>query len=336
MNVVVQTLRTRATCLFLAFAATAFATFPASAAETLRFGHDQQESHAYHFAGTEMARLLAEKTGGAYEIKVFPGAQLGNEPAMLDGLRSGNIDFAIAASGNAATALPFLGMFSVSYLFENSDHLKRALNDPELVALVDRKIADADVGFRKVAWFTAGARNVYNNQRPIMSVADVGDIKLRVMSSPVEAKVWGMLGAKPLAIPFGEVYTGMQTGLVQAAENTPAVYAANKHHEVAPHFSLTAHQWMVAFVFVSDATWNKLPEDLQKAVLDIGQDIAADVVDYVKASDEKMLNEISEKYDVKVNEVDKSGFISTLAPVQDEVAAELGMEAALARIRAVR
>lgn len=318
----------------MALIATSFG--PALAAEMLRFGHDQQKSHTYHYVGETLTKQVADATGGALKVSLFPGATLGNEKAMLDSVKSGNLDMAIAASGNSATFLPFLGMFSVSYLFEDENHLKKVLNDPEFTRLVDERVAATNVGFRRIAWFTAGSRNVYNNQRPIMKAADVQDLKLRVMSSPIESKVWGTLGAKPMAIPFGDVYTGMQTGLVQAAENAAAVYAANKHYEVAPHYSMTGHQWMIAFLWMSDKSWNKLSADQQKAVLSAGRGLTSEAIDFAVSSDDDFLKKMSSQYAVQVHKVDRSAFISQLAPLQDEVARELKMEPVLQRIRALR
>lgn len=305
----------------------------AEAAELLRFGHDQQKSHAYQVAGEMLAEKLTAATNGAYEVRVFSGATLGHEMAMLDSVIAGNQDFSIAAASNAATFLPFLGMFSVSYLFADENHFKRVLNDEKFAKIVDDKIAEANVGVRRVAWFTAGVRNVYNNKGPLMTLGDIKDLKVRVMASPIESKVWGTLGAKPMAIPFGDVYTGLQTGLVEAAENAAAVYGANKHNEVAPYYSLTAHQWLIAIAFVSDKSWTKLPADVQQKIMGIGKTLTDPVTDYAVKTDAEFVETLQAKYGVKVNEVDKGPLIATLSPLQDEVAKDLKMETALARIR---
>ncbi len=317
-------------------AAIAMSAISGQAAEIIRFGHDQQKSHAYQVGGDTLAERLKAATNGEYEVRVFPGAQLGHEMAMLDSVIAGNLDMSVAAASNAATFLPFLGMFSVSYLFESQDHFKKALNDDKFAEIVDARIADAKVGFRRVGWFTAGVRNVYNNKGPVKTVDDIQNMKLRVMASPIESKVWGTVGAKPMAIPFGDVYTGMQTGLVEAAENAAAVYGANKHYEVAPYYSLTGHQWLIAFIFVSDKTWADLPADIQTKILAIGKEMTNDVVDHAINTDAKFVEDLQKQYEVKVNEVDKGPFIQRLSPLQDEVAAELGMEAALARIRELK
>jgi tripartite ATP-independent transporter DctP family solute receptor len=321
-------------CLTVALAAGLGDT--AQAQKTLRLGHDQPTAHGYQEVGVYLNKRLSEITGGAYEVRIFPGAQLGNEMAMLDSVISGNLDMSVAAAANASTFVPELGMFSVSYIFANLDHFKRVLNDAAFNRLVDEKVAARKVGFRRVASFTAGVRNVYNNQGPIQSVDDLGGLKMRVMASPIESKVWGQLGTKPVAIPFGDVYTGMQTGLVQAAENAAAVYGSNKHYEVAPYYSMTGHQWLIAFLFVSDAAWAKWPDEVRTAVTAIGKEMTDHVIDFVVASDAKFVDELKEKYGVKVNAVDTQPFVKRLSPLQDEVAKDLGMEAVLARVRALQ
>src|SRR5690606_27503765 len=107
------------------------------------------------------------------------------------------------------------------------------------------------------------------------SIDDLKQIKMRVMASPVESKVWSALGTSPLAIPFGELYTGMQTGLVQAAENSPGSYGLNKHYEVASYFSLTGHQWPISGIFISDITWNKLSDKHKAAFTKVAGEISA-------------------------------------------------------------
>lgn len=306
---------------------------PASAETVLRMGHDQPEAHGYQEVGVYLGKRLQEETNGEYTVSVFPGAQLGNEMAMLDSVIAGNLDMSIAASANASTFVPELGLFSVSYIFKDVDHFRRVLNDGQFNEMIDKLIAEKDLGIRRVASFTAGVRNVYNNTGPITSLEDLDKMKLRVMASPIESKVWGQLGTLPVSIPFGDVYTGMQTGLVQAAENAAAVYASNKHYEVAPYYSLTGHQWLIAFLFVSDATYEKLTPEAREALEKIGMEITDHIIDFVVASDAEFVEKMKSEYGVKVNEVDTGPFVERLAATQDEVAEELGMQEVLARVR---
>jgi TRAP-type transport system periplasmic protein len=304
-----------------------------ASAETLRMGHDQPEAHGYQEVGVYLDKRLKEELGDDWSVTIFPGAQLGNEMAMLDSVIAGNLDMSIAATANASTFIPELGLFSVSYVFEDVDHFRRVLNDPDFNAMLDEVIASKDLGIRRLASFTAGVRNVYNAEKPIATLDDLQAMKMRVMASPVESKVWGELGTLPVAIPFGDVYTGMQTGLVQAAENAAAVYASNKHYEVAPYYSLTGHQWLIANLYISDQTYDGLSDEAKTALATIGEELTDHIIDYVVASDAEFVEKMVAEFGVQVNEVDTAAFVERLAATQDEVAAQLGAEPLLARVR---
>jgi tripartite ATP-independent transporter DctP family solute receptor len=306
----------------------------ASAAEfELRLGHDQPVSSNYQGALERFAKEVAEKTGDRVEIDIFPGAQLGSESAMLEGLEVGNIDMSVSAAANASTYVPAFNIFSAGYLFDDADHFKKVLADPQFEAAIDEKIEAASPGFRRVATITAGLRNVYNNRGPIETLADLQGLKMRVMASPIEAQVWGGLGALPLAMPMGDVYTGMQTGLLAAGENAASNYVGLKHYEVAPYYSLTGHQWLICFVLVSDITWNRLPEDVQQEILAAGDALSGFSVDYTVQNDAEALESVSNGGPVKLNEVETAPFKAQLQPLQDEVAETFDAGEILKRIR---
>lgn len=311
---------------------------PALAQEkiTLRLGHDQVTGHTYHRSTLHFAKRVAEESNNELQIRVMPGAQLGTETSMLDGLKSGNIDLSVSTTANASSFVKKYGILSVSYLFTDDKHFLRALNDPEFLKLFDAMTAEANPGFRRAGLITPGARHYYSNKGPVTAIDDLSQIKMRVMASPVESKVWGALGTSPLAIPFGDLYTGMQTGLVQAAENSPGSYALNKHYEVARFFSMTGHQWPISGIFISDVTWNKLSDKHKAVITKVGNEIANFSVKDAVESDAKVLEDMQAKNGVKVNKVDTAPFVEKLSVLQDDVAKELGVTEMLARIRALK
>lgn len=318
----------------LACATLAFAT--AASAEIFRLGHDQPEAHGYQEVGVYLNKRLKEELGDDWGVTIFPGAQLGNEMAMLDSVIAGNLDMSIAATANASTFIPELGLFSVSYIFDGVDHFRRVMDDAEFNAMLDELIASKGLGIKRLATFTAGVRNVYDRDKPITSLDDLAGMKMRVMASPIESKVWTELGTLPVAIPFGDVYTGMQTGLVQAAENAAAVYASNKHYEVAPYYSLTGHQWLIANLYINEEVFNGLPDEVQATMVEIGTELTDHIIDYVVASDAAFVEKMKDEYGVKVNEVDTGPFVERLSATQDQVAADLGVESLLARVRELK
>lgn len=308
----------------------------AQAQKVLRLGHDQVIAHTYHATTQFFAERVAALSNGELQVQIFPGGTLGTETSMLQETASGNLDLSVSTTANASSFVPALGILSVSYLFADGEHFKRALTDPAINAELDAMIAARDPGFIRVASMTPGARSLYNIFGPVDALDDVSGRKMRVMASPVESAVWGQLGTLPVAIPFGDVYTGMQTGLIEAAENSPGSYVLNKHYEVAPYFSLTEHQRPMSLIFMNQDVWNGLTDAQRAAITEAGRETAAFGYDNATAGDDALLDEMATKYGVKVNRVDTAPFVDRLAALQDATAQELGAEAILARIRELR
>jgi TRAP-type transport system periplasmic protein len=302
----------------------------------LRLGHDQVTAHTYQATTEFFAERVAELTNGEVEIRIFPGATLGTETSMLQEVISGNLDLSLSTTANASSFVQPFGMLSVSYLFSDGDHFKRAIVDEEISAALDAMIEEQDPGFIRVATITPGARSLYNIFGPVESLDDVAGKKMRVMASPVESQVWGELGTLPIAIPFGDVYTGMQTGLIDAAENSPGSYVFNKHYEVAPYFSLTEHQWPMSLIFMGETSWAGLSEAHQEAIIQAGKETAAFGADNAIEGDNALLEEMTEKYGVTVNRLDTAPFVEQLSALQDQTAEALGAQDILARIRELR
>ena len=308
----------------------------AHAQTTLRLGHNQVEEHTYHVTAQYFADKVEEISGGDVQINIIPNGALGQEASLLQSVASGNLDMSISTAANASGFVPELGFLSVSYLFADGDHFTRTISDDDFNASLDSMIENRDPGFQRVATMTPGARSVYTTFGPVESLDDIEGEKIRVMSSPVESQVWSRLGALPVAIPFGDIYTGMQTGLIVAAENSPGSYALNKHNEVAPYFSVTEHQWPISLIFVSDAAWERLDEDQRAAVTEAGRVTAEFAATSTIESDNALLESMSVKYGVKVNRPDTAPFRERLLDFQDAKAEELDVIPVLERIRAMQ
>jgi tripartite ATP-independent transporter DctP family solute receptor len=292
----------------------------------LSFGYDQPKGTGYGFAGDLFESMIAELSGGSLKINQFPGAQLGQEPVMLQKMRSGDIDFIITASANGATLSPQLGVMSIHYLFENEDHLAKAISSPELNAAVKQLVEDTVDGAHVLTLLTLGLRNIYAKE-PVTSVEALNGKKVRVQATKTEDTLFPAYGAQPVHMPFGEVYTSIQTGVVDMAENGVNVYLSNKHYEVAPVMSFTQHEANNNMLWVSDKTWQSLTEEqkgwVEEAARAVGEQEPPYALQLEKESAEK-LKSIGVQI---VEEVDKSGFIAKASPIQDQLAAELGPDA---------
>jgi tripartite ATP-independent transporter DctP family solute receptor len=313
----------------------ALPTLAPAATYTLRLGHDMPAEHPYNKTALHFAEEVKKATNGDVEVKVFPAAALGDELTMLDSVRLGDLDFSLAAAGNAASFVPGLGIYSVGYLFQNQKHFLNAVRDAELNRMTSELIGKRNAGFNYLTMFCAGTRSLYNRLKPITKVEDIRGLKLRVMASPIESRVWKALGALPTSIPYGEVYTSVQTGVVDAAENGPTSYYFVKHHEVAPYFSLSEHQFLVSVLVRSDKTWARLPENIRTTIARLAPEVGVFGTQAFFDGEAKVLGEEFKKAGVKVNPVDKKGFVEKIGPLQGEVAKELGVTNILARVRAL-
>jgi TRAP-type transport system periplasmic protein len=291
-----------------------------------RFAYDQPRNTGYSVAGDVFAAKLAELSKSTFVIDQYPGAQLGQEPQVLQLLRSGDLDFAITSSANTATLSPQAGVFSLHFLFRSEQHLVKALADPQVSKAVRDMIDETVQGAHVLALGTLGLRDMYS-KREIHKVEDIKGLKVRVQATATEDAMFPAYGAQTVHMPFGSVYTSLQTGVVDVAENGINVYLVNKHYEVAPVLSITEHEANNSLVWVSDKLWQSLTPEQKTWVQGAADEVArvqpAKALDLEKQSQVKLVS-IGVKV---VTDVDKSGFVKIAEPYLDKLAAELGPHA---------
>jgi TRAP-type transport system periplasmic protein len=323
----------------LPFLMAAMACIRAEAAEARRFSfaYDQPHTTAYGIAADTFANKLTEVSHGTMAIDQFPGAQLGQEPQVLQKLRTGDVDFAITSTANSATLQPEAGVFSIHFVFRSEDHLKKALADPGVSAAFKEMVNSKVEGARTLALGTMGFRNLYG-KREIRNVSDINNIKVRVQATATEDTMFPAYGAQTVHMPFGEVYTALQTGIVEMAENGVNVYQTNKHYEVAPIMSVSEHEANNSVVWVSNKVWDSLNNEQKGWVQAAADEIAKVMPEKALGLEHESMGRL-EKMGVKfVKDVDKSGFIKDAEPIQDQLAQQLGPGATkvLQLVRAVK
>jgi tripartite ATP-independent transporter DctP family solute receptor len=291
-----------------------------------RFAYDQPKTTGYGILGDIFADRLKALSKGTMLIDQYPGAQLGQEPQVLQLVKAGDVEFCISSSANAATLSPQAGVMSMHFLFRSEAHLIKAIADPEVSKAVKAMIADTVQGARVIAVATLGLRHMYS-KREIKRIEDIRGLKVRVQATPTEDTMFPAYGAQIVHMPFGSVYTSLQTGVVDVAENGINVYLANKHYEVAPVLSLTEHEANNSLVWVSDKLWNSLtPEQqgwVQSAADEVNRSQPAKAIELEHQSVEK-LKSIGVKV---VPDVDKSGFTAIADPYLDKLSKQLGPHA---------
>ncbi|HEX3500876.1 MAG TPA: TRAP transporter substrate-binding protein, partial [Stellaceae bacterium] len=232
----------------------------AADAKHFSFGYDQPHTTGYGIAGDIFTAKLGELSKGTMVIDQFPGAQLGQEPQMLQKIRTGDIDFIISSTANAATVQPESGVMSIHFVFRSEEHLAKAIADPGFTAAVKEMFNGKVQGARVLTVLTLGLRDFYS-KREIHSIADVKGLKIRVQATPTEDTLFPAYSAQVVHMPFGDVYTSLQTGIVDVAENGINVYLSNKHYEVAPIMSLSEHEANNSVIWVSDKVWSSLSDE---------------------------------------------------------------------------
>jgi tripartite ATP-independent transporter DctP family solute receptor len=245
---------------------------------------------------------------------------------MLQKLRAGDIDFVITSTANASTVAPQAGGFSLHFIFRDQDHLQKVLADPAITEEFRAMVRDSVQGAHVLGLLTMGMRDMYS-KKEVHSIDDVKGMKVRVQATKTEDTLFPAYGAQTVHMPFGDVYTSLQTGVVNVAENGINVYLANKHYEVAPILSMTEHEANNNCLWVSDKTWNSLTPEQQQWV----QAAATEVSRREPAMALKLEADSAAKLKTMgvkiVDGVDKSGFVKAAQPVQDQLAAELGPHA---------
>jgi tripartite ATP-independent transporter DctP family solute receptor len=314
-------LRTIALSAGLALAAPAFAQN-----KQFSFAFDQPKASAYGFGADVFGARLSELSKGTLTINQYAGAQLGSEAQTLQKVQTGDIDFVLVSTANSSTVQPESGVFSLHFIFRSPDHAVKVLTDPKVVAAMREMYAAKVKGAHMLTLGSQGLRNLYC-KKEIGKLADIKNVKVRVQATLTEDTLFPAYGAQIVHMPFGEVYTSLQTGVVECAENGYTVYLLNKHYEVAPVMSVTEHEANNSVLFVSDKVWSALSAEqkgwVQQAADDMNKVQPAKAFEMEKESRARL-----EKIGVKVvTTVDKSGFESVSKPIQDKLAKDLGPNA---------
>lgn len=305
-------------------------------AQTLRLSTQANAPHPWLDAAQTLREDMLEATDGRVQIEIFNGGALGNDATALDEMRMGTIDVLIGGTQEATPFFPQYQLFSLSYLFADEEVLRAAVApESEISAYFQSVYSDSGNGLKLLALTGGGVRNLSNNNGPVASIDDIAGMRMRVPGSRMDALMWETSGALPTSLPFTELYTGMQTGVVDAFESTISAYTANKLYEVAPYHSQTEHQFMVSHITMSQASFDRLSEDDQAALMAAAAHASQVAIDAGIEYDSSLLAPLVESGQVTLTEVDKAPFIEIVAPLHDQVAADLGVTDLLDLIRSL-
>ncbi|MCQ0970232.1 TRAP transporter substrate-binding protein [Paracoccus sp. TK19116] len=262
-----------------------------------------------------MAEEVKEKTDGRICIEVFPSAQLGEEKDTIEQTQFGVIDMVRASFGTFNDIVPDTQLFSLPYLFRSEQHMHKVMDGPIGDELGE---AFAEKDLVALAYYDGGARSFYNSQKPIQSIEDLQGMKFRVMQNDVFVDMMDALGANATPMPYGEVYSAIQTGVIDGAENNYPSYDSSGHAEVAKYFTLDQHLMVPELVAMSKMTWDKLSPEDQEIVLTAAQNSAVLERKLWAEQEEASRAKVEEAGAEIIADIDKQPFIDAMAPVYEK------------------
>lgn len=276
----------------------------------------QTEDHPQTMAVKKLGEVFSELTDGRYRLEVYPNELLGPQRETLEQVQYGIIEMAVVSNVIVSSLVDGFLTFETPFLFDDEAHQKRFFEESSQVsALYDQT---EKYNLKMAAQFTAGTRNMYAN-KPIQSVADLKGMKIRTAESDTYIKMMKYLGGAATPMSFGEVFTAIQSGVVDGAENNEASYSSTKHYEIAPYYSYTRHLIVPDFVVVNNDLYESLPEEDQEAFQEAAR-IARDYeYELWEQETEKYLQDVKDNGATIVEDVDVDSLKDAVQPLHEEL-----------------
>ncbi|MFG6666187.1 TRAP transporter substrate-binding protein [Halomonas sp. HNIBRBA4712] len=277
--------------------------------------------------------LVEEKTNGSVTVSYFPDSQLGGESELVELLQAGAIDMTKVSGGLMGSFSPLYDVFSMPYLFDDEEHFYRVMNDPDIMD--DVYASTEDQGFVGVGWYDSGQRNFYTTGTPIERVEDLAGKKIRVMQSQTAIDTMRLLGVSPVVMAQEEVYTSLQQGVLDGAENNEFALTAARHGEVVDFYTLDGHTRIPDIILISNRTLNALSDDQREAVMAAIDESTESQVIHWREAIANARTQIQEEFGVAINEVDTAPFQEAVQPIYEALESTPEEYAIYQKIKAV-
>lgn len=286
---------------------------------------------SYGAAFQEMDKCLRNKTGGELVVQIYPDRQLGDLTETFEQIREGTVDMAAVAPGMMAEFMPEIQVFVIPFIFRDFDHWQAIVNGEvgdDISSLTLSQLPE----IRILGYYGGSVRQLVTKE-PVNSLDEVQGLTMRLLPSEVLHTAWSAVGAEPTVMAYGEVYNGLQLGVIQGLENEPEWIARMKFYEQAPNIALTEHEIVTRPLIFSDKTLQSLPEDQQTAVLECGKASAMFEQDMEHGLDQKYLKELVDEHGVNVTTIDKAAFAAKISEAMGPFIDEIGLTELAGRIR---
>ena len=284
----------------------------------IKFGHVGEPGSLFAASADEFARRANARLGAKAKVVVFGSSQLGGDKELLQKLKLGTVDIALPSTVMSSEADLF-GVFEMPYLVKDRNHMKRI--ESEVFWKTLAPAAEAK-GLKVIGVWENGYRHITNSKRAINTPADLQGITLRVPEGKWRVKMFQTYGANPSPMKFSEVFTALQTGVMDGQENPFTQIYSAKFHEVQKHLSLTGHVYTPAYATVGSRKWASLPADVRSTLEAVAKETQAFVYDKAAKDEEDLLAKIKAA-NVQVNTPNKDAFIAASKPVYEEFAKEV-------------
>ncbi|QJR81124.1 TRAP transporter substrate-binding protein [Alteromonas pelagimontana] len=282
----------------------------------LRLGHTLDTQHSVHKAMVYLGERLKFYSNGKMVVDIYPGSQLGTEREMVELLQIGSLSMTKVSASPLEGFAPEMQIFSIPYVFRDNEHFWNVLNSP----IGDELLSGLDAfKLKGLGYYDAGSRSFYTNDRPVHTPKDLKGLKIRVLNSPTAVKTVRALGAAATPVAWGELYTALQQGVVDGAENNPPSYYLSRHYEISRYYSLDEHTSVPDVMLCSSRVWNNLTPQQQQWL----QQAMDDSVVYQRKLWQESTRESLEKViadGVEVIYPDKQPFVDAVQPFHETFA----------------
>jgi tripartite ATP-independent transporter DctP family solute receptor len=313
-----------------AIVAAAMSLTAASAQTVLRSSDTHPDGYPTVEAVKYFGQLVEERTEGRYKVEVYHSAQLGQEADTIEQVRSGVIDLNRVSMAPFNSLVPVTLIPSLPYLFRSPEHARAVMSGP----IGDEVAAGFEEhGVVVLTYYDGGARSFYNSRKPVNALADLAGLKFRVIQSDVFVDMVAALGASATPMPYGEVYSGIETGVIDGAENNFPSYESAKHFEVAKYYSLDEHTIVPEVFVMSKAAWDKLTPEDQEIFKQAARESAERQWELWDARVEQS-RKIVEDAGSEITTPEKQPFIDAMKPVYDKYVNTPELQDLVARIQA--
>lgn len=285
--------------------------------------HTTTQDHPYSLGMVRFAQLVRERTGGRVDIRIHHSRQLGDERQVVEGLQLGTVHLAVSSTGPLGGFVPEMNVLDLPFLFRDSSHAYKVLDGDIGRGLLHKFEA---VGIKGLAFWENGFRHITTGRKAIERPADLKGLKIRVMENRVHQAAFRQLGADATPMAWGEVFTSLQQGLLDAQENPIPIVSTFKLYEVQKHLSLTGHVYSPAPVLMSKKTWDRMPPEIQQIMSDAAMEVARVQRQLSRGQEQKQLGELRAKGMMVVENPDRAAFREAMKPVFEQFQNQFGKD----------